>query len=374
MRRKTNFIRTILVILLMISFFRITSFIDFTSNASLQMDFTAYYTAGKVLLSGADIYENQIENSWLLWDGVAVFNHSRFLYPPLTALVFSLFSYFGYSAAKYFWNVLNFVFVLIALIIMMRAFIKKIKVDEFIIAFTVLLNFFPFIAMLERGQVDGINLLLISVAIILTKNRDNFIAGLVLACATLFKLYIILIIPFLFLLKKPKAVYGYLSGLVALILVSAMFTGIDRNIQYVFDEAPRLSQFGESGKDEMKIPSEALSKYFQLSKFSVSIVEGKMYRTEIISFNSKASFLRIFSVLNEKLHLDIPLAVVSFILYSGFFFIVFFLTRRKDLSSEINQIFFWITALVVILLCSNFTWVMNLVWLVPIIILLIVQF
>ena len=373
MESKTNYIQAILVILLLVSFYRIVTFVDFTSVASLQMDFTAYYTTGKVFLTGADIYKNQIVNDWLLWDGVAVFNHSRFLYPPLTAMIFSVFSLLEYSSAKYLWNILNFLFVTSALLLLMKAFIKKLNFDLLVIALLVLLNFFPFITMLERGQVDGLNLLLITTAIILTKRKDSFPAGVVLAIATLFKLYVVLLIPFMLIAKKPRAVWGYVSGVIVLSLLSFLLTGYERNVQYVFEEMPRLSQLGESGFEEMKIPSESLRNYFQLSKYSVSMVEGKMYRTEIISFNSKASFLRIFSVLNEKTHLNLPLAVVSLILYLVFLGFVILLIRKKSLHDEKDYLMFWIMSLVVILLCSNFTWVMNLVWLIPLIVFLIMN-
>lgn len=373
MSGKLNYIRAILVILLFVSFYRVISFVDFTSVASLQMDFTAYYTAGKVFLAGEDIYKNQIVNNWLLWDGVAVFNHSRFLYPPLTAMIFSLFSILEYPSAKYLWNILNFLFVMTALLLLMKAFIKKLNFDLVVIALLVLLNFFPFITMLERGQVDGLNLLLITTAIILTKRKDSFAAGIVLAIATLFKLYVILLIPFLLIAKKPKVVWGYASGVIVLLLLSFLLTGYERNVQYVFEEMPRLSQLGESGFEEMKIQSESLRNYFQLSKYSVTIVEGNMYRTEIISFNSKASFLRIFSVINEKTQLNLPLGVISLLLYVVFLFFTFKLIRRKNLTDDSAHLLFWITSLVVILLCSNFTWVMNLVWLVPVIVFLIMN-
>src|SRR6185436_700092 len=57
---------------------------------SLQQDLAAYWVAGAARSAGLDPYVNHVGGPVApeLWDGVAVFAHSRFLYPPLIAELF----------------------------------------------------------------------------------------------------------------------------------------------------------------------------------------------------------------------------------------------------------------------------------------------
>ena len=63
------------------------AFAAHVSTAVLQQDFAAYWVAGKARARGLDPYVNHLgsEAAPRLWDGVAFFRHSRFLYPPLAA-------------------------------------------------------------------------------------------------------------------------------------------------------------------------------------------------------------------------------------------------------------------------------------------------
>ena len=57
---------------------------------SLQMDFSAYYTAGEALSVGLSPYVTHVSTDPVIWDGQGRYRHSRFLYPPLVAEILSI--------------------------------------------------------------------------------------------------------------------------------------------------------------------------------------------------------------------------------------------------------------------------------------------
>src|SRR5262245_28730282 len=72
------------------------------ARASAQQDFAAYFVAGAARRATLDPYVNHAgaPARAALWDGVAVFAHSRFLYPPLVAELFRPLAALPYAAAK----------------------------------------------------------------------------------------------------------------------------------------------------------------------------------------------------------------------------------------------------------------------------------
>lgn len=332
------------------------------------MDFTAYYTAGKTLNNGLNPYKNYIVENWNLWDGISVFKHSRFLYPPLVANLFQPVALLPYISAKYLWNALNFLFlfVSICLLICMFGFYKSIT--KILISLIISLNFFPFIALWERGQIDCLTLLLIIVSfLIINQNKKSeFIAGVLLALTTVFKLYAVLLIPFLILKKKYTSLKGYAVGIILFLLLTVLLNGFDSSYNYFTTELPRIAKHGSSGSDFMRIPSQILSDYFPMTPTSISFVNGRMYLTEVISFNSKASLIRVFEIVLEKTGITISNSILSIVVYLMLFSGLFLMHRKnKNIFTFKNNLIFWQVTLIVILLSGSYTWIMNLVWILP---------
>src|SRR5512137_1029090 len=115
----------ILTLILIISVYRIINYTMLFSEQSLQMDFTAYYAAGKSLNNDLSPYVNYILTRWELWDGVATFNHSRFLYPPLVANLFQPLAKLPYINAKYIWNFFNLFCLIICFSLLVFIFWKR---------------------------------------------------------------------------------------------------------------------------------------------------------------------------------------------------------------------------------------------------------
>jgi hypothetical protein len=324
------------------------------------MDFTAYYTAGKVMNLGLNPYKNYIGEDWILWDGVAQFNHSRFLYPPIAGTIFQPLAKLNYFTAKHVWNYLSFFFVLCSIFIWLKIFRFNRNIFILLITGIFTFNFFPFYALLERGQIDGITFLLLTLGIFFTKRFKEKLSGVSFAIASVFKLYSILLIPFLILKKKYSTAIIFLTGIFLIIGIMYLLNGSVRVNDYIFNQAPRISQYAESGTDDMRPDSWILKYYFRLSRYSVSMVDGKMYLTESISFFSNASFVRLIITGQSALGINIPATIWSLLLIIPF---IFYLYNHIGKYEKINL---WIILILIILLFSPFTWLMNLVWLLPV--------
>jgi hypothetical protein len=373
---KKILLTSILVLIFAISLFRTVNYAIIFSEQSIQMDFTAYYAAGKSLNNNLSPYVNHILTRWDLWDGIAAFKHSRFLYPPLVANLFQPLASLPYINAKFVWNFFNLLCYIACFVLLAFIFFKNDKSERYIKFYKILIagilafNFFPFIALLERGQIDCVTLLfiLIGFSFFLKKNKNEFLSGVFFGIATLFKLYSFLLIPFFFFQKKYKVIYGYLTGIFILIMLTLLIDGTDLTYNYFTTEAPRIAKYGSGGTPEMQLPVWILQAYLPMTPTSISLIDGRMYLTESISFNSKASFIRLFEVALPK--------IFSNSFYSFFVFAVFFLLflyfKKKNLFGEYeNSFIFWQVILIVITLSSPYTWVMNLVWLMPVVFILV---
>lgn len=324
------------------------------------MDFTAYYTAGKVMNLGLSPYNNYIAQDWLLWDGVAQFKHSRFLYPPIAGSFFQPLAKLDYSTAKHIWNYLNFFFVIGAVFLWLKFSRFDKNIFAVLIAGIFTFNFFPFYTLLERGQIDGLTFLLLTAGIFLMSERKNIAAGIFFAMASVFKFYCLLLIPFLLLKKKFNTAISFIGSVVIVISAMYLFNGTPLVNDYVFNQLPQISEFAESGTEEMKIDSWILKNYFQISRYSISMIDGQPFVSESISFFSKASLIKVITAVQSKAGLNL-----SSTFWSAILFILILFLYGKNIRSY-TTLYQWSIILLVILICSPFTWVMNLVWLLPV--------
>ena len=337
------------------------------------MDFTAYYTAGNVLNHNLSPYINHITTDWNLWDGLGTFKHSRFLYPPLVANLFQPLAELSYIDAKYIWNFFNLLCLIFCYILLLKIFDYQKELNKILFSGILCFNFFPFIALLERGQIDCLTLVfLLSGLYFYTKGKNEYLTGFLWGIATLFKLYTFLMIPFLILRKKFKILFGYFSGIVLIVIITLTLNGFDNTYNYIFKEAPRIAKYGSSGTKEMQIPVWILQAYFPMCPTSVTIVQGRMYVTESISFNSKASFIRFFEVIQEKFPVKISNSVFSILVFLIFFiFIAIYYKKYFNKLDFKNDFIFWQIIFIIILFSSPYTWVMNLIWMLPVIFIMI---
>jgi len=224
---------------------------------SLQQDFAAYFVAGAARARGLDPYVNQVAAPGpgadaRVWDGVSIFRHSRFLYPPLSADLFRPLAALPYTAAKALFTAA-----------MLAAWIAAglVGTDDRrgrAVYFVASALFFPFHRHLERGQIDLLILLLLVLA---WRARERpFAAGAALAAAAAIKPALVGILPVLWAGGRGRVVLAAGGAGLALVGLTALVDGPSRLREYAGDVLPRVSLYGEGGTDgplgENELPAE----------------------------------------------------------------------------------------------------------------------
>ncbi|MGQ9467405.1 MAG: glycosyltransferase family 87 protein [Anaerolineae bacterium] len=353
---------------------RLIGFLLRFGEESLQMDFAAFYTAGESLNHGLSPYKNYIDYNPSIWDGVATFRHSRFLYPPLTALLFQPLAMLPYATAKYIWMVLSLASVVYSTWLINLLINPQSKQESLLILLFFTATFHPLLTLLERGQIDGLILLLLilGLKLIATYNSTGkqFAGGILWALATLLKLHCLYLFPFLLTRRKWIVLGGYVFGLLILLLLS-LLTVPHLTADYVQQELPRIARFGEGGDETMKLPTEIIQ--VQLSGLPKGYTQkgGFMYRYESFQAISNASLVRIaISLLRRvgvvEIHPTILSLIVFLILFCGIWVWQAHRSLRPNLSAW-QEVAYWQSVFTVILLSAPLTWVMSTVWLLPLV-------
>ncbi|MCJ7550909.1 MAG: DUF2029 domain-containing protein [Anaerolineae bacterium] len=363
-------VKLLLYVLVALALLRVVGFVVAFGEESLQMDFSAFYTAGEALNAGLSPYRNHITATPAIWDGVDLFQHSRFLYPPLVATLFQPVALVPYHVAKHLWMIVSLVALFASLQLALRLFGAG---DNGVVAgltALVSLTFHPLLTFLERGQIDSITLLLLTSGIcMISRKRRSGLAGVLIAAATLLKLHTLLVVPFLVLRKQWRVLVGYAVGGVLLVLLSLLFCGPQALQQYVTVEFPRISQFGEWGTDDMRVDP-AIVESLQPSE-GLTVKDGRIYPREYFSFVSNASLVRlpvmrrIQSIL-YSVGFPSPQTAASVIVFGAFFGVLAVLQWCGALTpsgTPQHEFTYWQLVLVVIMLSAPLTWVMNTVWL-----------
>lgn len=338
---------------------------------SLQMDFAAFYTAGEALNQGLSPYVNYASRNPPIWDGVSIFQHSRFLYPPLAAIPFRLVALLPYSIAKYLWMLFNLFCVGCSLFLVMEMLCLKRQTEWLLVLALFTSTYYPLLTLLERGQIDGVTLLLITLAtrlmVIENNTNANFIAGILWAIAALLKLHCTYIAPFFLIRRKWTSISGYILGILSILLLS-LLAEPHLSLEYL-RELPRIAQFGEGGNDSMRLPPEVIQTLRALLQEGYTQKGGTVYRYESFHFISNASLVRSTAAVLWKRGINVHPSVLSALFlgfFSGILWIWQIYRRIPQKLDVFTEVIYWQSAWVIILLSAPLTWVMNTVWLLPI--------
>ena len=204
---------------------------------SLQQDFAAYWIAGTARRLGLDPYVNQVGSAEAptLWDGVALFRHSRFLYPPLVADLFRPLASLRYAAAKgLFTAAMLGAWVGAGLLMSARGRAEPGRGRA--VFFLASALFFPFYRHLERGQIDLLVLLLLAIA--WRQRARPWAAGVALAVGATFKPALAGLLPVVWAAGRGRSALAALGVGAALLGVSAVVDGPARLREYATRRAP----------------------------------------------------------------------------------------------------------------------------------------
>ncbi|MDH4316783.1 MAG: DUF2029 domain-containing protein [Desulfobulbaceae bacterium] len=377
---KNYFLGLILGAILLLASLRLITFAIAFSVESLQMDFSAFYTAGESLNYQLSPYINHIIREPRLWDGVDNYTHSRFLYPPLVAVLFQPFAAIPYIWAKSLWTLISLSALVGSLYLTYRVFPLKNKIHLLLASCFVPL-FHPLFAHVERGQIDTLTLVLLCTAFSLMHRRNtgkDFWAGGLLALATMLKLHCIYILPFVLLKKRFQIAKGFIFSSLFLITLSLVVTSHgDTFYCYLCDHFPRISKYGEGGTPEMKLDEEIIRNIKAELPEEMTVKDGRLYKIESFSFSSNVTLVRPIKYILSRAGIAASYSTVSLSLF-GLAVFIFHLGQKRYFSSgdlsEQDDLLYWHAVLIVILLCGPCSWVMNAVWLIPGIIILFSEF
>lgn len=364
------FLNFLLLLLLSVSIFRFANYVIIFSQESLQADFSAYFTAGESLNYGLSPYKNFVHNQPPIWDGLNRYKYSRFLYPPLVASFFQPIATLPYHAAKWIWTGLELMAV-IATFFVVERFFPVFSFTRILFASILTLCYFPLLAHLERGQIDVFTLFLITLAINFIVRRDKFgdiLSGVLLAFAALLKLYVIFFLPFVFLRKRFRVLYGFGLGVALILVLTVVFQKNTTHLfDYVYNHLPRMANIGDIAKSDVLVNKKSIRLVLdQTPPGFDTIKDGRGYSIASLNFISNATLVE---PLGAKLATwgVTSRAGISLGLYSLLFIVVLFWTRRylPDNFSVIEEYLYWQIPAVITLLVSPITWTMNMVWLLP---------
>ncbi len=367
----------ILVIAFIFSFVRLINHLyDFSLN-SVQVDFSAYYTAGEALNHGLSPYDNNIRHIPPVWDGINGYLHSRFLYPPLVASLFQPIALIPYAYAKIIWSIFSLSSIILALYITSRTFSIN-RLDEVLICGICVCLYYPLITHLERGQIDAITLLLLTGSIYYMNQEQRSkvkISGLLIAFTVLLKLHTIYIIPFLFIRKRWQVLKWFFMGISVIILGSMAGNNGTSNLKdYVFNEMPRIANYGQPDHGDTLFGLDLIHTMVKDLPDGHTIKDGHIYQAAVLVFVGNATFAR-------PLHDDLVLSgwninhtTLSLIIF-GVMCLTFLMWQinffQIDAPSRAKDFYYWQAVIAVILLSAPLTHVMNTVWLLPVFVALI---
>ncbi|MGB8251574.1 MAG: glycosyltransferase family 87 protein, partial [Anaerolineaceae bacterium] len=201
------------------------------------------------------------------------------------------------------------------------------------------------------------------------KPRDAWLAGFAIALAILLKVYCAFLLPFLLIRRRWLTLAGVTCGLLGLLAVSLIHPGGQKMWQeYIQDVLPRISYHNE-GLIQERVDAELIHQVTGDVGEDETIKDGRVYQLYGFNFSSNASLMRVLldeffeqdatisrSLLSLLLFLALSLPFIPWLLRTG-------INRKTDRRQEF---LFWLLVMVVILLASPLTWTMNVVWLLPI--------
>jgi glycosyl transferase family 87 len=332
---------------------------------SLQQDFAAYWIAATARRLGLDPYANHVGSAYAptLWDGVALFRHSRFLYPPLVADLFRPLGSLPYLAAKgLFTGAMLGAWLGAGLLVSDRGKPKAAWRDRTVF-FLASALFFPFYRHLERGQIDLLILLLLTIAWRERERAQPWVAGAALAAGVAFKPALVGLLPVVWAGGRRRIVLAAAGAGALLIGLTAIVDGPTRLAEYAREVLPRAALYGEGGTEEMLLPGSRFEAGAEEPGASedegTTQLDGRRYRTAIGDPPAAASLPRLLAP-------DSPSpasARIPFLLGIGGLTVIALRLRAHDDAST-AALMFWATA-VACVVTSPAGWVMGLVLALP---------
>jgi hypothetical protein len=188
-------------------------------------DFAHLYLGSYLATQGKNFYSPEILFSTAQALGIQHLN--PFVYPPIVALFFIPLSLFSYQDAQLVWFILNHLFLILSFLFLILSFNSKENNLIYIAASLLLsISFAPLYRTLTAGQLNLLMLFLLSLTWYLYTKKMPVGAGVVLAIATLLKLFPGLLILFFIWKKEYRVAISAIAVVVILVLLSLAIQGV----------------------------------------------------------------------------------------------------------------------------------------------------
>jgi hypothetical protein len=136
---------------------------------------------------------------------------------------------------------------------------------------------------------------------------------------------------------------------------------------YLSNQLPRISRYGEYGPEDMKLPPAVLAGPLSAVPAGQSVMDGRPYREEAFALDYFATLVEPVRSWLHTVGCDLGLGAISALLAGLFLGAIgawrAAVGRRQPLAESHESFAWWMICLTVILLAGPTTWVMNMVWL-----------
>jgi hypothetical protein len=210
--------------------FVLADFKNHPENFTANVDFPAFYNAGRILdsHSWSDLYNRELQEHLYIelvpgtppGDPRILF----FSYTPFFALVFAPLALLPYRLALLSWSIISFLFFLVGFrrVWNICGFDSRYRLSAFLIA----LSFLPFFAWcLLVGQSSAFGFFALALAISLDHQGKSFASGLALSLLLYKPPLLIWFLPMLLITGRWRAFIGFCSGGIVLALLSLAMIG-----------------------------------------------------------------------------------------------------------------------------------------------------
>jgi hypothetical protein len=212
-----------------------------------QRDFVYFYSIGHLLnhYSPSRLYDIVLQENLaraMLPKPLTGGYLGAFVYPPYVAMLFQPFAMLPYWTAFCLWMVINLSLYLTGLCLLIRRFCDgDVLQRSLFLLFG--LSFWPFINwILLGGQLSAIGFVAMVFAIYWEDRKCHFWSGLALSICTYKPTLLLLLLPMLLIIRRPKTLAGFGVGAFTLVAVATLAAGPRIWVSYVVASAHKTTE------------------------------------------------------------------------------------------------------------------------------------
>jgi hypothetical protein len=284
-------------------------------------DFSFYYNAARLHLSGEGIYDN-----------------TGFLYPPLSIILFLPFCYLSFDQACFLMAIFNMLLLFSTIILISRIItyygvqLSKIKL---LLIFIAIFLFYPISTSFIGGQINILILFVVTLFYyyLFVKGKKT-VASVLLSIATVIKIWPFILVFLNFVTKRAKGLFArYCLIFGILCIVSLWLFDVPMHANF-FRQLVNFQSIPLQTPDDVLHPKDALE-------------------NNVSPSNSIVKLLSIFGMSNfRNLQLLFGLKLVFILL------LLYYLHKSSDkISSHEGEILTFSSLIILVLIASNVTWI-----------------